>query len=715
MNDMRRFELVLIASLAVAAGILFYLLPSGDWQETIPTGDQTSATPVKHRNSRPAPGPQQEALPHPQPRSEPPPSPGVQTRPLASSKPGTRPSNKQTVSSRQTREPAPGITTRTPKPASNRVIDVWFSRYRGTAKIGWGHLTGTKLPDGYRMREDYRSRSASALTRKVYESSMSFVAEMDDNFVVRSIQLSTREAGRTTQVLVTRLKSRYTFRTRLEGRTTTKQLEVTHPVIGSNDLLFQRLYRQGRLRKGFTHTFRELLLGVPKENERTLRVVSEGTTGADGKQRGVVIAFGAYTAKLDTEGIVKELTAGNLRMVVESEASAKDLPVQAAIFQDKLRINTALPNYTLLDEVTMTLHVRGYKGMPIFKDNEYQTVYGQQDPSRYTLKLKPRRFSQTKFPELGYQVTQHKPFLEADAIRQSDASQIKRKALQIIGKERNSLRVVRKLAEWIHVNLKKQYTAVGNQTAITTLATMSGDCSEHALLFDSFARSLGIPVKQCSGYVFLGRAGGPHAWSQVWLGQEWIHVDCVLNSIGSDPRYILFWKQNATKEYDRTTWVRRGALSTHPVTSQISKLKLKTTELSISEARVLARLEGKQFGDPLIGIRLTLPAGWRAETTHTIGRITFRHQRGLHLTVRTWDTHPKLILKSRQHATSRKLKTGIGNKPTWKLEGWLPMYVVEHGAGSLLIQLGRHPRHADDQAHLQALLEAIQLESPEKR
>ncbi len=689
MRFFRPFEAVLIAGLAVAAGILFWLMPHGD-KHQLAQGQQTRAQPTAEPA---APEPKQASLERTPPRK---PAPGRPQKPAPI----------------KVKKPAP---EKKPERDPNRLMDIWFSRYRGSSKIGWGHLIGTRLADGYRIQEEYQSRSGSALTGKTYNSQFSFSAVMDREFVVKSMLLISTEAGRVTRLDVTRSGQTYTFRTLLEGRTSIKRYTASKPVIGSNDLLFQRLFRQGKLRKGFSLTFREFDTSVPKSFERTLTVLSEGKLDSHGKRRGVVITFGTLTAKLNSQGLVQELTAGGTRMVIEPESVARELPAQAAIFRDRLRINVALPNYALVDEVTMRFTVRGYKGQPIFKSNEYQQVQPTKgDPTRYTLRLRPRRFKQSKFPKLGFPVAKLKKFLEPDSIRQSDAPEVKRKALQIIGKERNSLAVVRKLARWVHVNLRKQYTAVGNQTAIATLDKMSGDCSEHALLFDSLARSLRIPVKQCSGYVFLGNFGGPHAWSQVWLGQEWIHVDAVLNSIGSDPRYILFWKQNATDTYDRSTWIRRGALSTHRVSSRISQFKFNKKQISVAAAGSLASKKARRFDNPLIGFSLDLPPGWTVSNYRSVGRLTLSHRGGLQITVRTFDSHPQLVLKSRNSAETTKLKQGIDGKPTWRLGGWRPLYVVEHGSGSLLLQLRRRPRGAVDRAATRALLAAIKLKRGDK-
>ena len=67
-----------------------------------------------------------------------------------------------------------------------------------------------------------------------------------------------------------------------------------------------------------------------------------------------------------------------------------------------------------------------------------------------------------------------------------------------------------------------------------------GVCDEYVALFDSFARSLGIPSKYyLISYLNVSNSsGGAHAISEVWDGNEWIHSDPTWDIFNEPQIYI---------------------------------------------------------------------------------------------------------------------------------------------------------------------------------
>ena len=64
--------------------------------------------------------------------------------------------------------------------------------------------------------------------------------------------------------------------------------------------------------------------------------------------------------------------------------------------------------------------------------------------------------------------------------------------------------------------------------AAQALAQGRGVCQDHAHLFTSVCRLLGLPARYVSGYFHTGEASpASHAWGEAWLGAErgWFSVD----------------------------------------------------------------------------------------------------------------------------------------------------------------------------------------------
>lgn len=74
-------------------------------------------------------------------------------------------------------------------------------------------------------------------------------------------------------------------------------------------------------------------------------------------------------------------------------------------------------------------------------------------------------------------------------------------------------------------------------TAAQAFAARTGVCQDHAHIFIACCRSLGLPARYVSGYLFTddGHLSESHAWVDAWLnGTGWISVDvsnrCLANS-----------------------------------------------------------------------------------------------------------------------------------------------------------------------------------------
>jgi len=120
---------------------------------------------------------------------------------------------------------------------------------------------------------------------------------------------------------------------------------------------------------------------------------------------------------------------------------------------------------------------------------------------------------------------------------------IKKKALEIVGEEKNILKVVHKLVKWINRNIK--YVVNGDTESIKpaswVLEHRIGLCDEFSHLFAAFARSLGIPTKLVLGYAPSINGFGLHAWTEIYIPNEkkWIPIDLTYYEWGwSDPYKI---------------------------------------------------------------------------------------------------------------------------------------------------------------------------------
>ena len=77
----------------------------------------------------------------------------------------------------------------------------------------------------------------------------------------------------------------------------------------------------------------------------------------------------------------------------------------------------------------------------------------------------------------------------------------------------------------------------GFASSLTVLQSLSGDCTEHTVLFIALARAAGIPARICSGIVFAKDAFYYHFWPEVYVG-KWVQMDPTLDQVIADANHI---------------------------------------------------------------------------------------------------------------------------------------------------------------------------------
>ena len=130
-------------------------------------------------------------------------------------------------------------------------------------------------------------------------------------------------------------------------------------------------------------------------------------------------------------------------------------------------------------------------------------------------------------------------YLGASAYIQTDAPAIRAKTEEILDGEINSWRAAEKICQWVHTAITAKKMSGGFGSSLTTLETLSGDCTEHTVLFIALARAAGIPARICSGIAFGPDAFYYHFWPEVYVGR-WVQMDPSLGQTIADANHIQF-------------------------------------------------------------------------------------------------------------------------------------------------------------------------------
>lgn len=111
-------------------------------------------------------------------------------------------------------------------------------------------------------------------------------------------------------------------------------------------------------------------------------------------------------------------------------------------------------------------------------------------------------------------------------------------ARRIAGDSESAVAISGRLQSWVFRNLRGVLND-NSDNAVQVLECQAGDCTEHALLFVAFARSLGIPAREVGGLIYFDRGDGPrmgwHAWAEIHDGRQWVGVDPAWNEVRLSP------------------------------------------------------------------------------------------------------------------------------------------------------------------------------------
>jgi transglutaminase-like putative cysteine protease len=133
----------------------------------------------------------------------------------------------------------------------------------------------------------------------------------------------------------------------------------------------------------------------------------------------------------------------------------------------------------------------------------------------------------------------HKQDLESNKYIQADNQDIVSLARDIVGQEKNAWRACRKIARWLHDNIKPSFR-MAFLSAAEVLKKKEGDCTEFAVLFAALARAAGVPAKVNIGLVYYDNQFFYHAWNEVFVG-EWVSIDTALYQFEVDATHLKMY------------------------------------------------------------------------------------------------------------------------------------------------------------------------------
>jgi hypothetical protein len=126
-----------------------------------------------------------------------------------------------------------------------------------------------------------------------------------------------------------------------------------------------------------------------------------------------------------------------------------------------------------------------------------------------------------------------KEFTESNFFITSDDPNVKQHALAAVPSGvADPWDKARLIEKWVHNNMKVQNFQNGLDPASNVAKTLTGDCTEYAMLTAAMCRAVGVPSRTAIGLVYVDAQPQPllvfHMWTEVFVRGQWVAIDATL-------------------------------------------------------------------------------------------------------------------------------------------------------------------------------------------
>lgn len=136
----------------------------------------------------------------------------------------------------------------------------------------------------------------------------------------------------------------------------------------------------------------------------------------------------------------------------------------------------------------------------------------------------------------------------------SDDPKVKAQASAAVGSETDPWKKAQRIEAWVHRNMKVQNFTEAMAPAFQVAESLSGDCTEYAMLTAAMCRAAGVPSRTAIGLVYVDPPParppffGFHMWTEVWVNGAWIGLDATLGQGSVGPAHLKI----ADHSWDKT-------------------------------------------------------------------------------------------------------------------------------------------------------------------
>ena len=144
-------------------------------------------------------------------------------------------------------------------------------------------------------------------------------------------------------------------------------------------------------------------------------------------------------------------------------------------------------------------------------------------------------------------------YLKSNFFIASDDETVKKLAAKAVGTATDPWDKARKIEKWVKQNMKVMNFSEAMASADHVAKTLSGDCTEYAMLAAAMCRAEGVPSRTAIGLVYVDKMVGAakgdpalafHMWTEVFVKGKWLAIDATLGHGSVGPGHVKISDQS---------------------------------------------------------------------------------------------------------------------------------------------------------------------------
>jgi transglutaminase-like putative cysteine protease len=126
-----------------------------------------------------------------------------------------------------------------------------------------------------------------------------------------------------------------------------------------------------------------------------------------------------------------------------------------------------------------------------------------------------------------------------------ESDKLNSKAYEIINDLMTGYEMVEAIRQWVYQNIKYEYNhSTSSTSALDTLSAQHGVCRDMSHLAIALCRSINIPARFVTGYMYALKPMDLHAWFEAYLDNQWYTFDAT-QAVVTGGRVILAYGRDA--------------------------------------------------------------------------------------------------------------------------------------------------------------------------